>query len=230
MSNQERNKKSRTENFLKRYDPLLILGVVVLLAGILLTMYGFIPATQPRMQLLSAGPVPLADPQQNYITNPELYFKTNYHGSGSMDYVYCSPEAPYGFYCWGYQDIGTMITYSTASRFYGMGMIILGGVSIFTGYWFEPLKPKGLHLRPITIRVDPSICVANGVCVALAPAVFQLEKQDNPTLIAPLAYIVDPKGADNDAIIQAAQMCPTGAILIEDAETGERIHPPFPKG
>jgi len=44
-----------------------------------------------------------------------------------------------------------------------------------------------------------------------------------------MAYVLDPYGADNDTIIQAAEMCPTGAVIIEDAETGERIHPPPPK-
>jgi ferredoxin len=216
-----------TKGFLKSYDPLVILGILVLIAGIILLTYGFVPTTQPNLQLLSAGPVPISDPHGNYITNPELYFKSNYNGTGSMDSVYCSPSAPSGFYCWGYQYIGTMITYSNSSRIYGAGMIVLAAISIFTGYWFEPLKAKGPHLRPISVKVDQDICVANGVCVALAPSVFQFQKIEGPTLLAPLAYVVDPSGADNDTIIQAAQMCPTGAIIIEDAETGERIHPPL---
>ncbi len=229
MLDNGKNRKRGIRNLLKSYDPVVILGMIVLVSGVILLTYGFVPTTQPKTLLLSAGPVPLSDPHGNYITNPELYFKTNYNGTGSMDLVYCSPEAPSGFYCWGYQYIGTMISYSMSSRFYGAGMIILAGVSIFTGYKFEPLKPKGPHLRPITIKVDEDICVSNGVCVALAPSVFQLQKQNNPTIFAPLAYVVNPNGADNDTIIQAAQMCPTGAIIIEDAETGERIHPPFPK-
>lgn len=204
----------------------MILGILVLVAGIILLSYGLIPRSAPNYKLLDAGSIPTTDPQGNYISNPELYFKSQYSGTGSMDYVYCDPG---GTFCWGYQYMGTLTTYSNSSQLFGGGIIALAAISIFAGYRFEPLKPKGPHLRPITIRVDEDLCVANTVCVSLAPSVFQLKKQEAPTLIAPLVYVVDPTGADNDTIIQAAQMCPTGAIIIEDAETGERIHPPLPK-
>jgi ferredoxin len=101
-----------------------------------------------------------------------------------------------------------------------------GALSLYAGYKLDPPREKERYLRPIRIRVDEAICVANSVCIRVAPAVFQLREQKEASLFAPLAYVVDPHGADNDTIILAAQMCPTGAIIIEDAETGERIHPP----
>ena len=223
MSGQMQERKGGMRRVLSAYDPLVIMGVLVLIAGVILLSYGLIPRSEPNYLLLEAGPLPTSG---TFIPNPEQYFKEHYNGTGSMDYVACDPG---GTYCWGYQYLGTMMVYGGSSIFYGGGMIALAAVSIFAGYWFEPLKPKGPHLRPITIRVDEDLCVANTVCVNLAPKVFQLKKVEEPTMIAPLVYVVDPYGADNDTIIQAAQMCPTGAIIIEDAETGERIHPQLPK-
>lgn len=226
MSEGDTEQKSSLARTFKAYDPLVIIGIVILILGLILLTYGLVPRTEPNYKLLAAGTVPTTDPGGNYISNPGLYFQTHYNGTGSMDYVYCDPG---GTFCWGYQYLGTVTAYSGSSIFYGLVMIAAAGASIFAGYWFEPLKPKPPHLRPISIRVEEDLCVANSVCVNLAPNVFQLKKQDAPTLIAPIVYIVDPLGADNDTIIQAAQMCPTGAIIIEDAETGERIHPPYPK-
>ena len=108
-------------------------------------------------------------------------------------------------------------------------MIVSGLVGVYLGNRLTPFRSKQSYSRPVTIRVNEDVCVSNSVCVSLAPTVFQLKKQEVPTIFAPVAMVVDPNGADNDAIIQAAEMCPTGAIIIEDAETGERIHPPFPK-
>ncbi|MGI0078257.1 MAG: ferredoxin [Nitrososphaerales archaeon] len=220
----QRERKSGVGRLLRTYDPLVILGIFVLILGVIILSYGLIPRSVPNYQLLEAGPIPGNGP---FISNPEQYFKEHYNGTGSMDYVYCNPG---GTFCYGYQYMGPMSTHSNSSILYGGVMIALAAASIFAGYWFEPLKPRGPHLRPITIRVDEDLCVANSVCVNLAPTVFQLKKIEGPTLIAPLVYVLNPAGADNDTIIQAAQMCPTGAIIIEDAETGERIHPPLPQG
>jgi len=214
-------------SFVKR-DPLVLLGLAVLVAGILLAIYGFVPHQQPNYTLLASGSVPINDTSGNLITNPENYFQARYTGSGSMDLVDCYPS-PTGWSCAGYQQIGSIVAYSFSTRYYGLAMILLGFGAIYAGNKFMPIKPKQSFTRPITIRIDEGICVSNSVCVSLLPTVFQLKKQDKPSIFAPVACVIDPSGANNDAIIQAAQMCPTGAITIEDAETGERIHPQLPK-
>jgi curved DNA-binding protein CbpA len=92
-----------------------------------------------------------------------------------------------------------------------------------TGLYTMPLRtlldiPKGrFH-----IIVEPSLCMAFGSCETLAPKVFVLEKNKR---INPKAKVVSETGADFDAILAAAQTCPTKAIRIIDRYTGEQIYP-----
>jgi ferredoxin len=209
-------------------DPLVALGLLILIAGIVLTIYGLIPMQTPKYEQIASGPVPLSDSSGSFITDPNAYYVQHYNGTGSLDQVECSPSIN-GYFCYGFQLIGTSTTYTLSAREYGFGLMVVGVMGIYGGNRLAPLRSKPRHERPITIRIDEDICVANGVCIGLAPTVFQFKKQETPSIFAPLAYIVDPYGADNDSIIQAAEMCPTGAIIIEDLETGERIHPPLPK-
>jgi len=219
--------KKNSFSFVKR-DPLVLLGLALLVAGILFLVYGFVPQQQPNYHLIASGTVPINDTSGNIITNASNYFESHYSGSSPMNFVQCYP-GPTGWNCNGYQQVGNIVVFSISSRYYGLVMIFSGFGAIYAGNRLSPFTPKASYTRPITVRIDEAICVSNAVCVSLAPKVFQLKKQDSPTIFAPLAYVVDPNGADNDTIIQAAQMCPTGAIIIEDAETGERIHPQLPK-
>lgn len=38
------------------------------------------------------------------------------------------------------------------------------------------------------------------------------------------AIVLDPKGADDDTVLNAAEACPTQAIVLED-DTGNQIYP-----
>ncbi len=67
------------------------------------------------------------------------------------------------------------------------------------------------------IVVDRDLCIGAAPCVIVAPGVFQLDDENK-------AYIVDPKGADDDTIMLAAQSCPVQAILLYD-ENGNQIYP-----
>ncbi|MDG6997212.1 MAG: ferredoxin [Nitrososphaerota archaeon] len=207
-------------------DPLALIGIAIVIIGVILIVYGFMPRQQILYKQVASGQVPLDDPSGNFIQNPESYFAQNYTGVGSLDKVVCSPDQG-GYACFGFEFAGTRAVYSVDSRYYGLGMVALGLLSYYGSKKLSPLKPRPRLTRRITVRVDEDICVANGVCVKLAPTVFQLRKPDEHSIFAPLAYVVDPTGADNDTILTAAEMCPTGAIVIEDAETGERIHPPI---
>jgi ferredoxin len=70
-------------------------------------------------------------------------------------------------------------------------------------------------LKKIVIKYNT--CIGAAPCVAVAPGVFQLDDMGK-------AYIVDPKAADVDTIMMAAESCPVMAILLYD-ENGERIYP-----
>ena len=71
--------------------------------------------------------------------------------------------------------------------------------------------------RIARIVVDPDLCIASSNCVHIAPAVFQLD-EDN------ISAVVDPEGASEATILEAAAACPTEAIRLYDAN-GQQIHP-----
>ena len=78
--------------------------------------------------------------------------------------------------------------------------------------------PKGRF----QIIVEPSLCMAFGSCETLAPKVFVVEKNK---MINPKAKIASETGANHEAILAAAQTCPTKAIKIIDRYTGEQLFP-----
>ena len=71
---------------------------------------------------------------------------------------------------------------------------------------------------PLRITVDHGLCVGNAQCVGLAPSVFRHNEIRQ-------SEVVDPAGAPDDLILRAASYCPTGAIEVADAETGEILFP-----
>jgi ferredoxin len=72
-------------------------------------------------------------------------------------------------------------------------------------------------LKISKIVVDRDACIGAGPCVTVAPGVFQIDDENK-------AYIVNPKGADDDTILLAAQSCPVQAIAVFD-ERGEQVYP-----
>jgi ferredoxin len=72
--------------------------------------------------------------------------------------------------------------------------------------------------RVLRITVDHGLCVGNAQCVGLAPGVFQHNENRQ-------SVVVDPAGAPEELVVKAAGYCPTGAIEVVDAETGEVLFP-----
>jgi ferredoxin len=223
---QENNAHSFFAN-LKSKDPLVPLGLVVLIIGVGMFLGGLIPFQQTNYRQVATLPEPIFTPSGTFISEDQAAVLFRNNVTVPLDQVICDPSGN-GYQCYGYQYAGIGTYYNTSLLYYGGILALVGAAALFIGNRFEPLKPKEKLTHPITIRVDENICIANTVCVELQPKVFQLKKQDRPSIFAPLAYVVDPNGATNDEILIAAQMCPTGAIIIEDAITGERIHPPLP--
>jgi ferredoxin len=60
--------------------------------------------------------------------------------------------------------------------------------------------------------------MGNGQCVFLAPEVFRHNENRQ-------SEVVDPAGAPEELVLKAAGHCPTGAIVVADAETGEILFP-----
>lgn len=59
----------------------------------------------------------------------------------------------------------------------------------------------------ISAAVDRALCVGNGVCVALAPAAFNLDQNMK-------AVVVNPEGETESSLLAAAEACPTQAIYL----------------
>jgi ferredoxin len=69
------------------------------------------------------------------------------------------------------------------------------------------------------VQVLRDKCIGAASCVAIAPAVFQLDETK-------IATIISQDGNDDDTKLLAAQSCPTMAIVITDTETGQQVWPP----
>ena len=68
------------------------------------------------------------------------------------------------------------------------------------------------------IKIDRNLCIGAASCVALAMKTFALDSENK-------AIILDENGDDAEAVKLAAESCPTKAIILENAETGEQEYP-----
>jgi ferredoxin len=59
----------------------------------------------------------------------------------------------------------------------------------------------------LEVEVDRDVCIGSGNCVHHAPGAFELDDDG-------IAYVVDPDGAPEDAVMRAAQQCPSRAITV----------------
>ena len=72
-------------------------------------------------------------------------------------------------------------------------------------------------LKISKIMVDRNLCIGAASCIAVAPGVFELDKENK-------AVVYDAHGADDETILLAAKSCPTQAIILFDEE-GKQIFP-----
>jgi ferredoxin len=64
----------------------------------------------------------------------------------------------------------------------------------------------------VEVRVDPLVCEANGVCVGLAPEVFELDDDDNLTILKP-----EPGPEEIDRVRHAVRSCPKAALTLDES-------------
>jgi DnaJ-class molecular chaperone len=74
----------------------------------------------------------------------------------------------------------------------------------------------------LSVMVDPSLCIACCSCENIAPNVFTIDKLSTTN---PKSRVYDEHGASNKKIINAAETCPTKAILVNGKKDGKRIFP-----
>ncbi len=68
------------------------------------------------------------------------------------------------------------------------------------------------------IVVDEDACTGCEECCQTAPGTFRMRDDG-------IAEVIEPPGEDDETILEAARSCPTDAILISDANNGEKIWP-----
>ncbi len=67
------------------------------------------------------------------------------------------------------------------------------------------------------IVVDRDLCIGIAACVSVSAAAFELDGENK-------AVVIDANAVDDETLKQAAQSCPTKAILLFDKE-GKQIYP-----
>lgn len=85
----------------------------------------------------------------------------------------------------------------------------------------ETPRARGPDARtppPLRIEVDHMRCAGNAMCLELAPGVFAHNHWRQ-------SEVVDPEGDALEDVLEAASNCPTSAITVSDALTGEVIFP-----
>ena len=67
------------------------------------------------------------------------------------------------------------------------------------------------------IFIDRDLCIGAASCIAVAPDVFELDKENK-------AVVKNKEAVDDETLLLAAQSCPTKAIILYDEE-GNQIYP-----
>jgi ferredoxin len=82
----------------------------------------------------------------------------------------------------------------------------------------QEVADKEWQVGKYKIKVVRHLCIGAASCVAVSPAVFQLDSENKAVV---------PDGAEDvpENILLAAQSCPTKAIIITDTETGQQVWP-----
>ena len=70
--------------------------------------------------------------------------------------------------------------------------------------------------------MDKTLCIGCCSCEIIAPDVFQIDKNKN---MNPKSSVINPRGAGVNKIMNAAETCPTKAIIVEDKDRNERMFP-----
>lgn len=81
----------------------------------------------------------------------------------------------------------------------------------------EPEKQPNLF-----VNVDKSLCIGCCSCEMIAPDVFMVNKNSKSN---PKSSVINSKGAGINKIMNAAETCPTKAIIVENIDTKERLFP-----
>jgi ferredoxin len=63
----------------------------------------------------------------------------------------------------------------------------------------------------VQVRIRHGACCGNAECVEIAPAVFALDSKNK-------VVVLDPEAVSIETLVDAAEACPCGALIVEDDE------------
>ena len=81
---------------------------------------------------------------------------------------------------------------------------------------------KQEHAHNLSVNIDESLCIGCCSCETIAPKVFSVDKLKH---INPKSSVHNLYGANEEKIMDAAETCPTKAILVDDKNSKRRIFP-----
>jgi len=77
---------------------------------------------------------------------------------------------------------------------------------------------KTIQIGKYQVKVVRDLCIGAASCIAVSPGTFDLDNEKK-------AIIKEDSTDVPENILMAAQSCPTAAIIITNAETGEQVWP-----
>ena len=80
----------------------------------------------------------------------------------------------------------------------------------------QPTRPSN-NKKISRIEVDRDLCIGAASCIALAPGAFELDSEGK-------AIVTDLTSETAEALLAAAESCPTKAITLYD-EDGKQVYP-----
>jgi DnaJ-class molecular chaperone len=83
-------------------------------------------------------------------------------------------------------------------------------------------KQKRTHTHNLSVNIDESLCIGCCSCETIAPKVFSVDKLKH---INPKSSVHNLYGSNEEKIMDAAETCPTKAILVDDENSKRRIFP-----
>ena len=72
------------------------------------------------------------------------------------------------------------------------------------------------------VNVDESLCIGCCSCETIAPNVFEINRNSR---MNPKSSVFNQNGSGVNKIMNAAETCPTKAILVENKDTNEKLYP-----
>ncbi|MFC1751506.1 ferredoxin [Pseudomonadota bacterium] len=79
-------------------------------------------------------------------------------------------------------------------------------------------EDKVVRIGDYNVQVVRKDCIGAATCVAVSPNVFEMDGEN-------IAVIKEGASDTPENIVAAAQGCPTKAIVVKDANTGEQVWP-----